>query len=217
MQYSSRIKRMDVMLIDPDKVSRGNLGALLRDFGCYSVRPFEDCETPIVSIISKPPSVVFCNWDPDQRFAEQVLRSVRCQNSDKIAATAVILVSRNLNRKMMSEGLRAGATQFISSPVVPADLLKKLEFVLNDQRPMVRKNGRLQYAAAPRKLVKKQRPSVKVMEFTAKSSAPSEPVLAKPVKSDKSALNPPITESVALKQVPEDPDSEQALDDVLEL
>jgi len=202
MEYGTRIKRMDVMLIDPDKVSRGNLGALLRDFGCYSVRPFEDCETPIVSIISKPPSVVFCNWDPDQKFAESILHAVRHQNLDKVAATPVILVSRNLNRRVMSDGLRAGATQFMASPVVPADLIKKLNFVLSDKRSMTRQNGRLVYTIPPRKLVKRNPVEVNVVEF-----------VSKPVETQRSAL----CDATEKKRSPAKNEMPKSPDDILEL
>ncbi|VAV87750.1 hypothetical protein MNBD_ALPHA06-712 [hydrothermal vent metagenome] len=167
MEYNSNIKRMDVMILDPDVVSRGNLGALIRDFGCYLVRPFEDPEKAIVSIVAKPPAVVLCNFDPDGRFAATLLSHIRRHRIDVIASTPIILVSRKLDRQMMSVGLQAGATQFLANPVVPSDLMDKLVFVLKDQREMVRKEGRLTYLAAHRKLPKNPPKSVNVIEFPA--------------------------------------------------
>lgn len=169
MEYGTRIKRMDVMLIDPDITSRGNLGALIRDFGCYCVRPFEDCETPIVSIFNKPPSVILCNWDPKGTFVTTILDTIRRHRSDVVAQTPVIVVSKNLSRQVMSVGLQAGATQFLANPVVPSDLVKKLVFVLNDKRQMIRNDGRLVYVSRPRK-ANRRSSAPNIIEFPASQS-----------------------------------------------
>lgn len=177
MEYGTRIRRMDVMLIDANKVSRGNLGALVRDFGCYSVRPFEDSETPIVSIINKPPSVVLCHWDSDGEFATKILNVIRRHSVEAVAKTPFILVTNNKSRQMMSIGLKAGATHFLDDPVVPADLIKKLTFVLCDKRQMLRHAGKMIYVAAPARQIKKSKlkPNVKIMEFTSKPKVKPKP------------------------------------------
>jgi DNA-binding NtrC family response regulator len=174
MEYSTGIRRMDVMLIDPDIVSRGNMGALVRDFGCYLVRPFEDIDKAVVSIASKPPAVVICNWDPDGENARALLDAVRLNQNDHIAKTPIILMSRNMDRRTMSDCLMAGATQFLKSPVVPADLMSKLVFVLKDKRATVRQQRRLVYVAPPRKPLRKPAGAqVKIVEFPTKPAAPA--------------------------------------------
>ncbi|PHR62766.1 MAG: hypothetical protein COA47_02465 [Robiginitomaculum sp.] len=174
MEYGSRIRRMDVMLIDPNTVSRGNLGALIRDFGCYLVRPFDDPEIAVVSILSKPPAVVLCNWGTDGAMVRQVLDQIRNHRNDEVARTPIIAVAQNLNRQITSNALKAGITQVLASPVVPADLMKKLIFVLTDQRQMLRREGRLTYVANLKKskLIKPV-PVPKVLEFPAASVTPT--------------------------------------------
>lgn len=203
MEYGTRIRRMDVMLIDANKVSRGNLGALIRDFGCYSVRPFEDSETPIVSIINKAPSVVLCNWGSEGEFAAKILNVIRRHSVEAVAKTPFILVSRNWDRQMMSVGLKAGATNFLDDPVVPADLMKKLIFVLCDKRQMLRQSGKLVYVSAPMRQLKKpkSKQKVQVMEFTTKSKI-------KPKPDPVMAIAPPVS---SLRETDADED------DVLEL
>lgn len=174
MEYGSRIRRMDVMLIDPNTVSRGNLGALVRDFGCYLVRPFDDPEIAVVSILSKPPAVVLCNWGADGAMTKQVLDQIRNHGVEVIARTPIIAVAQNLNRQMTSDALKAGVTQVLSSPVVPADLMKKLIFVLTDQRQMLRREGRLTYVASPKKAkLTKPAPPPAVVEFPAAPVTPA--------------------------------------------
>ncbi|MBL4617317.1 MAG: response regulator [Robiginitomaculum sp.] len=177
MEYGTRIRRMDVMLIDANKVSRGNLGSLIRDFGCYSVRPFEDSETPIVSIINKPPSVVLCHWGSDGEFAAKVLNVIRRHGIDAVAKTPFVIVTRNKNRQIISAGLKAGATHFLDDPVVPADLIKKLTFVLCDKRQMLRHAGKMVYVSAPARQIKKSnaKRNVKIMEFTTKPKVKPKP------------------------------------------
>jgi len=169
MEYGSRIRRMDVMILDPDIVSRGNLGALIRDFGCYNVRPFDNVEMAIVSIISKPPSIVLCSFDEDKEFAATILEHIRRHNIDTTAQTPIVLVSKNLDTLTMSKGVQIGATQFLASPVVPAELIKKLVFVLKDNREMVRLDGRLTYVAVLKKIQKPTAPKVQIVEFTAET------------------------------------------------
>ncbi len=211
MEYNSRIKRMDVMLIDPDKVSRGNLGALVRDFGCYLVRPFDDVEKAVVSIISKPPAIVICNWDAGEQISLCVLKQTRSHGNDMIARTPIVLMSRNLERLDMSKCLLAGTTQFLASPVIPADLMKKMVFILKDQRQMIRKDGRLIYVAAPRSMGARPKPSVKIMEFTATKSA-SKPNTQTGEQKPSAHADTKKAPTPAPAELPDDDD-----DDILEL
>jgi len=170
MEYGSRLRRMDVMILDPETVSRGKVGALVRDFGCYNVRPFDNVEKAIVSIITKPPSIVLCNYDPNGEFASTVLDHIRRHGTDVIAQTPIILVSKSVDKTMISNSLQMGATQFLASPVVPAELIKKLVFVLKDNRQMVRQIGRLTYVPIPKRKTKPTTPKVQVIEFPIEAS-----------------------------------------------
>lgn len=174
MEIVSDIRRMDVMIIDPDKVSRGNLAALTRDFGCYSIRPFDNVEEAIVSIINKPPKVVFVHWGENGELARKLLREVRCDPRDEVARTPIVIETADMGRAVLSKGIQWGATQFIAWPVVPAKLMQTLVFVLRDKRQTTRRGGRLHYVAPKRKpKAPPKKPSVTIREFPPEDAKPA--------------------------------------------
>lgn len=168
MEIVSDIRRMDVMIIDPDKVSRGNLAALARDFGCYSIRPFDNVEEAIVSILNKPPKLAIVHWGEDGALAYKLLREIRCDPRDEIARTPIVIETADMGRSILSKGLQWGATQFLEWPVVPAKLKQTLIFVRRDKRDTVRHGGRLHYVARPRNKAKPvpSKPNVQIKEFS---------------------------------------------------
>lgn len=175
MEIVTDIRRMDVMIVDPDKVARGNLAALARDFGCYSIRPFDNAEEAIVSIIGRPPKVVFVNWGENGELAYKLLEEIRCDPRDEVARTPIVIETADMGRAVLSKGIQWGATQFIAWPVVPAKLMQTLVFVRRDSRDTVRLGGRLQYLAPPRKpKVTRPGPKVKIQEFTAEPTPASD-------------------------------------------
>ena len=150
---SSAIKRMDVVVIDDSARMRQLLAALLRDLGCCQVRPFEYVDEACVAIQNQRPSMVLCDWQMATANGGVFLDRIRCAPDDRIASTPVVMVTGYGSRDILLEAMKKGATQFLVKPVVPSELLKKMAFVLNDDREMVRRNGRLVYMP-PKKKVK---------------------------------------------------------------
>jgi len=152
---SSAIKRMDVVVIDDSARMRQLLASLLRDLGCYSVRPFENVDEACVAIENKRPSMVLCDWQMATADGGVFLDRIRCAPDDRIASTPVVVVTGHGSRDILLESMKKGATQFLVKPVVPGELLKKMAFALNDDREMVRRNGRLVYMPPKKKVRQK--------------------------------------------------------------
>ncbi len=142
---------MDVVVIDDSARMRQLMAALLRDLGCYSVRPYENVDEACVAIQNKRPALVLCDWQMAAANGGVFLDRIRCHPDDRIASTPVIMVTGYGSRDILLESMKKGATQFLVKPVVPSELLKKMAFVLNDDRQMVRRNGRLVYMPPKKK------------------------------------------------------------------
>ncbi len=145
MITSQVIKRMDVVIIDDSQRIRSLMAALLRDLGCLNVRPYEGVVDACVGIERTRPGLVLCDWRMAAANGGVFLDRIRTNNDDHIAKTPVIIVTGHGSREILAEAMKKGATQFLVKPVVPLELLKKMAFVHNDRRQMVRRQGRMVY------------------------------------------------------------------------
>ncbi len=177
MITSQAIKRMDVVIIDDSQRIRSLMAALLRDLGCYSVRPFESVNEACVDIENARPSLVLCDWLMEGAGGSVFLDRIRCHTDEHIARTPVIIVTGHGSRDILVEAMQKGATQFLVKPVVPHELLKKMGFAHNDDREIVRRNGRMIYlkskpVAKPKSIVK----TPVILDATKPSSQRQKPV-----------------------------------------
>ncbi len=145
MSASEVIKGMDVIVIDDAQCIRSLLTALLRDLNCHSVLSYESVDSACREIEKKRPSLVLCDWKMAINDGSVLLDRIRCNPSDEIAQTPVIIVSGYGSRDILESAIQKGATQFLVKPIVPQELIKKMYFTQKDERNMVRKNGRMVY------------------------------------------------------------------------
>lgn len=145
MITSQVIKRMSVAVIDDSQRIRSLMAALLRDLGCQSVTPYEGVETACQGLARERPSLILCDWKMAEANGGVFLDRIRTHKDDHIASTPVVIVTGFGSRDILVEAMQKGATQFLVKPVVPVELLKKMAFVHNDDRLMVRRNGRMVY------------------------------------------------------------------------
>ncbi|MDQ7018521.1 MAG: response regulator [Robiginitomaculum sp.] len=139
---------MSVVVIDDSQRIRSLMAALLRDLGCHSVCPYEGVEQACTGIEKERPTMVLCDWKMTAADGGVFLDRIRTHRDDHIASTPVIIVTGFGSRDILIEAMQKGATQFLVKPVVPRELLKKMAFVHNDDREMVRRKGRMIYMKA---------------------------------------------------------------------
>ncbi|PHS24307.1 MAG: hypothetical protein COA84_09535 [Robiginitomaculum sp.] len=136
---------MSVAVIDDSQRIRSLMAALLRDLGCQSVSPYEGVEQACQGLERERPSLILCDWKMTEANGGVFLDRIRMHKDDHIATTPVVIVTGFGSRDILAEAMQKGATQFLVKPVVPIELLKKMAFVHTDDRPMVRRNGRMVY------------------------------------------------------------------------
>lgn len=139
---------MSVVVIDDSQRIRSLMAALLRDLGCHSVRPYEGVDQACTGIEKDRPTLVLCDWKMAAADGGVFLDRIRTHQDDYIASTPVVIVTGFGSRDILVEAMQKGATQFLVKPVVPRELLKKMAFVHNDDREMVRRHGRMIYMKA---------------------------------------------------------------------
>ncbi len=172
---------MDVVVIDDSKLIRSLMAGLLRDLGCYSVRPYEGVNQACLGIENQRPSMVLCDWKMAAADGSVFLDRIRSHKDDAIARMPIIIVTGFGSRDILVEAMKKGATQFLVKPVVPRELIKKIAFAHNDDREMVRnKAGRMVYLQ-PKAKTKPQpaaptAPSPKVAQTVAAVSRHRAPV-----------------------------------------
>jgi phosphoribosyl 1,2-cyclic phosphodiesterase len=122
-----------LVLIDNDALSRALLSQCLTGQG-WRVIEAEDGEAGIVLVEENHPAAVICDLRTPKRNGFKVCRAIRDQAQFKDTRVVLTGVSRFANDR--DTAFATGADQYLSKPIVPAELLAALDHC-RDEEPMV--------------------------------------------------------------------------------
>jgi sigma-B regulation protein RsbU (phosphoserine phosphatase) len=132
-----------VLVLDDSRAQRMMLGALLRKWG----HPVVECATAHDALeVARDPSIglVISDWMMPGMTGPEFCRSLRSIKRDGYAY--VILLTSKTEESALTEGLEAGADDFLTKPVRPPDLRARLNAgarIVAMQRDLVDKNHML--------------------------------------------------------------------------
>lgn len=133
-----------VLILDDSPAQRRLLCHLLAKWG---YRPI-DCATPqaALSAMADPElMLVICDWIMPEMSGPEFCRHLRAMGRESYAY--VILLTSKTDRAAISEGLDAGADDFLTKPVYPHELQARLGAavrVIASERELLRKNSELE-------------------------------------------------------------------------
>lgn len=132
------MKDLDVLIVDDNANMRLLLRTILRSFGLPEVRQARDGTAGLAEIDRRAPSLIISDWEMAPMNGREFLRAVRRVGREPLCFVPIVVLTAHASRQIIEEAFDAGATQLLVKPVTPANLLQRIGWVLEDDRPFVR-------------------------------------------------------------------------------
>lgn len=123
-----------IVAVDDNANTRRLLKELLLAFGTRDLRFAADGATALEMINTKTPDLVLCDWHMEPMDGIALLRHLRHKDSGAAARTPAIMLTAHTKPEVVKASMDAGANHFVAKPIVPANLLKRIQWVRADKR-----------------------------------------------------------------------------------
>ncbi len=123
-----------IIAVDDNANTRRLLKELLLAFGARDLRIAGDGATALEMVNAKTPDLVLCDWQMEPMDGIAFLRHLRHKNSGAAARTPAIMLTAHTKPEVVKASMDAGANHFVAKPIVPANLLKRIQWVRADKR-----------------------------------------------------------------------------------
>lgn len=123
-----------IVAVDDNANTRRLLKELLLAFGTRDLRFAADGPTALEMINTKTPDLVLCDWHMEPMDGIAFLRHLRHKDSGGAARTPAIMLTAHTKPEVVKASMDAGANHFVAKPIVPANLLKRIQWVRTDKR-----------------------------------------------------------------------------------
>ncbi|NBG95549.1 response regulator [Pyruvatibacter mobilis] len=126
---------MRILVIDDSANARRLLKSLLMAFGVGGdeVIMVGDAPSGLELLHTIEPDLIICDWNMQPMDGIQFLRTLRLRDTPG-ACTPTIMLTAHTNPELVKAAMEAGANHFVAKPVVPANLLKRIQWVRADKR-----------------------------------------------------------------------------------
>jgi len=123
-----------IVAVDDNANTRRLIKELLLAFGARDLRIAKDGETALQMISAKRPDLILCDWHMEPMDGISFLRHLRHKRSGEAARTPAIMLTAHTKPEVVKASMDAGANHFVAKPIVPANLLKRIQWVRADKR-----------------------------------------------------------------------------------
>ena len=129
---------LDVLIVDDSAKMRHLVRVILQSFGVANIRQARDGTAGLAEIDSKCPSIVISDWEMEPMNGLEFIQSVRSVFREPLCFVPIIVLTGHASKPLIAKAFEAGATQLLVKPVTPANLLQRVNWVLQDERPFRR-------------------------------------------------------------------------------
>ena len=131
---SAVLADVSIVAVDDNANTRRMLKELLLAFGARDLRFAADGETALSMIHGRTPDMVLCDWHMEPMDGIALLCQLRHKDSGLAARTPAIMLTAHTKPEVVKASMDAGANHFVAKPIVPANLLKRIQWVRSDER-----------------------------------------------------------------------------------
>ena len=128
---------LHVVLVDDAAGTRRLLSEVLKAFGVSEIDAAGDAYAALELISAKHPDLVLCDWHMPAMDGIAFLRTLRRKEFGQAGTVPVIMLTAHSQPELVQAAMDAGANHFVTKPIVPADLLSRIVWVLEDTRSFV--------------------------------------------------------------------------------
>lgn len=141
MPIAMDLSRISVLIVDDNGHMRTILRTILASFGVRRVFEAEDGMTGLAATRDRRPDVVVCDWLMVPRSGADYMRALRRAPDLAVAMTPVMVMSADTRKAVVIKALQLGVHEFLAKPVLPSLMYERLERILLENRPFVRKGA----------------------------------------------------------------------------
>ncbi|HEY4345814.1 MAG TPA: response regulator [Parvibaculum sp.] len=133
--FGMSMKDLDILIVDDNANMRLLVRTILRSFGLREARQARDGTTALAELDRKAPSIIISDWEMAPMNGLDFIRAVRRVGREPLCFVPIIVLTAHASRQLIQEAFDSGATQLLVKPVTPANLLQRIGWVLEDDRP----------------------------------------------------------------------------------
>ncbi len=138
--YKLPLSALDIVAIDDNQPMRQILYSIIHAFGIARLRIFANGESALQDMMDDPPNLVITDWHMKPVNGYEVVRTMRHKSSRSLSLVPVIMLTGFASRSFVQKSFDVGVQQFLIKPVSPNALLKRIKWILNDERELVLKD-----------------------------------------------------------------------------
>ena len=135
------LRDLDILIVDDNAQMHTLLRTILRGFGISETRQARDGTAGLAEIAQRPPTLIISDWEMAPMNGGEFLRRLRQVGNEPSCFVPVIVLTAHASRDIIEEAFNRGATQLLVKPVTPANLLQRINWVLEDDRPFEQAGG----------------------------------------------------------------------------
>lgn len=126
-------KQIRILVVDDFEIVRVSIRSALKQLGFPNVQEAEDGRVALEKIegayeAKAPFDVVFCDWNMPEVSGLQVIE--KCRASELFRDLPIVMVTAEGDKESVVKALKAGASDYILKPVVPAMLEKRMKKIM---------------------------------------------------------------------------------------
>jgi len=161
--FGLAMEDIDVVVVEDSKPMQTILRSTLLSFKVARVRTFDSVDDALEASLAEPPNLIITDWRMAPTSGYQLLRLVRHKHMEPLCYVPVLFVTAHGTRPLVDKALRAGAHHVLVKPLSPSTLYKRIEWVLNDDRPMILEHSGFYNIFGIQKLMDQQAEKMKTL------------------------------------------------------
>ncbi|MEP3427056.1 MAG: response regulator [Roseibium sp.] len=139
--FGLAVEDLDVVVVEDSKPMQTIIRSILLSFKVARVRTFDSVDEALEASLAEPPNMILTDWRMEPTSGYQLLRLVRHRHMEPLCFVPVLFLTAHGTRPLVDKALRAGAHHVLVKPISPSTLYKRLQWLLNDDRPMILENS----------------------------------------------------------------------------
>ncbi len=138
---SAQLDRLKVLLVYSNAKMARLVKTVLRAFGMKEFQEAFSADQARESMRTFRPDIVILSANLEDGEYDEFVRWVRNDHDCPAPTTPIIITSSRAHRQAVIEAISSGADEFMSMPIIPGALAKRIEAVIFKPRPYIRAPG----------------------------------------------------------------------------
>jgi two-component system chemotaxis response regulator CheY len=129
------LEKLVVSVVDPRQPMRSMMRAMLAAIGTGRIETYAGANEAFEAMSYNPPDLVIAAASMQPVSGPELIRAMRRADAGPLCFVPAMIMSAHARPSLVEEALRAGAHQVLVLPTSASTLYRRLDWLLNDDRP----------------------------------------------------------------------------------